>query len=117
MQKGEAMKKGFPDYERRPFRDLKELVTSAAELMPDKTYLRYKGKEKGEVIDVSYKQFNEYIENLGTAFYSLGLKGKHIAVIGKNGQVKVHIAEHGVCPSLVNIANGGGHNAKLQHRL
>ena len=32
------MKKVYPDYERRPFKDLKELVTSAAELMPDKTY-------------------------------------------------------------------------------
>ncbi len=80
------MKKGYPDYERRPFSDLKELLKSAAELMPDKTYLKYKGKEKGEIIDVSYLDFDKYTDRLGTAFYSLGLKGKKIAVIGETSK-------------------------------
>ena len=82
-QKGDVMKKGYPDYERRPFKDLRELVKSASELLPDKTYLRYKGKEKGEVIDVTYLDFDKFIDRLGTAFHILGLKGKHIAVIGE----------------------------------
>lgn len=85
-QKGEAMKKGYPDYERRPFENLRELIKSASELMPDKTYLRYKGQEKGEIIDVSYLEFDKYIDQLGMAFYSLGLKGKNIAVIGETSK-------------------------------
>ncbi len=80
------MKKGYPDYERRPFANLKELLKSAAELMPDKAYLRYKGKENGEIIDVSYLDFDKYTDRLGTAFYSLGLKGKKIAVIGETSK-------------------------------
>lgn len=76
------MKKGYPDYERRPFGDLRELVKSAAEIYADKTYLRYKGKEKGEIIDLSFLDFDKYIDRLGTAFHSMGLKGKNIAVIG-----------------------------------
>lgn len=80
------MKKGYPDYERRPFDNLRELVKNGAELMPDKTYLKYKGKEKGEIIDVTYLDFDKYIDRLGTAFYSMGLKGKHIAVIGETSK-------------------------------
>lgn len=80
------MKKGYPDYERRPFNNLRELVKSAAEIMPDKTYLKYKGKEKGEITEVTYLDFDKYIDRLGTAFYSMGLKGKHIAVIGETSK-------------------------------
>ena len=80
------MKKGYPDYERRPFDNLRKLVKNGAELMPDKTYLKYKGKEKGEIIDVTYLDFDKYIDRLGTAFYSMGLKGKHIAVIGETSK-------------------------------
>lgn len=103
------MKKVYPDYERRPFKDLKELVTSAAELMPDKTYLKYKGKEKGEIIEVSYKQFNEYIENLGTALYALGLKGKHIAVIGDTSLEWI--------ATYLAVANGGSVIVPLDKEL
>ena len=82
------MKKEYPNFERRPFSTLRELVNSAAELLPNKTYLRYKEKVNGEVEikDVTYSQFNEYINRLGTAFYDLGLKGKNIAVIGETSK-------------------------------
>ena len=76
------MKKEYPDYERRPFKDLRELVKSAAEAMPDKTYLKYKGKEKGEIVELSYLEFDKYIDRIGTTLTYLGLRGKHIAVIG-----------------------------------
>lgn len=82
------MKKEYPNFERRPFSTLRELVNSAAELLPNKTYLRYKEKVNGdkEIKDVTYSQFNEYINRLGTAFYDLGLKGKNIAVIGETSK-------------------------------
>lgn len=82
------MKKEYPNYERRPFSTLRELVNSAAELLPDKAYLRYKVKNNGdvEIKDVTYSEFNEYINRLGTAFYDLGLKGKNIAVIGETSK-------------------------------
>ncbi len=80
------MKKGYPTHESRTVTDLKHLVKSAAEVHGDKTYLRYKGNEPDEIIDVNYIDFDKYIDRLGTAFYSLGLKGKHIAVIGETSK-------------------------------
>ena len=81
--KGEVMKKGYPTHETRSISDLKELVKSSVELHKDSIYLRYHGKEKDEIIDVTFEDFDKYTDRLGTAFYSLGLKGKHIAVIGE----------------------------------
>ncbi len=80
------MKKAYPNFQRREFSNLKELVKSAAEIHQDKTYLRYKGVNKDELVDVSFLDFDKYIDRLGTAFYSLGLKGKHIAVIGETSK-------------------------------
>ncbi len=80
------MKKFYPDYERRQFADLRELVKSASEVMPDKVYLKYKGKEKGEIKEVTFLDFDKYIDRLGTAFYALGLRGKKIAVIGETSK-------------------------------
>ncbi len=80
------MRKEYPNYERREFHDLRELVKQAAEITPDKVYLTYKGKQKGEVIDVTFLEFDKFIDRLGTAFHALGLAGKHIAVIGETSK-------------------------------
>lgn len=42
------------------------------------------GKKEVEYENVTYKRFLEDINKLGTALYKLGLKGKRVAVIGKN---------------------------------
>ena len=78
-------RKGYSTHESRTALDLKHLVKSTSEMIPDKTYLRYKG-EGGELVDVTYLDIDKYIDRLGTAFYSLGLKDKHIAVIGETSK-------------------------------
>jgi len=46
--------------------------------------IKNKENEKTKYTNISYKQFLEDINCLGTAFYSLNMKKKRIAVIGKN---------------------------------
>ena len=103
------MKKGYPTHESRSITDLKHLVKSAADIYGDKVYLRYKGEEPDEIIDVTFNDFDKYIDRLGTAFYSLGLEGKHIAVIGETS--KEWIATY------LATVNGGGVIVPLDKEL
>jgi len=56
------MKKGYPTHESRTVTDLKHLVKSAAEIHGDNVYLRYKGEEKDQIIDVTFNDIDKYIE-------------------------------------------------------
>lgn len=103
------MKKGYPTHESRSVTDLKHLVKSSAELYSDKAYLRYKGEEPDEIVDVTFSDFDKYIDRLGTAFYSLGLAKKHIAVIGETS--KEWIATY------LATVNGGGVIVPLDKEL
>ncbi len=103
------MKKGYPTHESRSITDLKHLVKSAADIYGDKVYLRYKGEGPDEIVDVTFNEFDKYIDRLGTAFYSLGLAGKHIAVIGETS--KEWIATY------LATVNGGGVIVPLDKEL
>ena len=103
------MKKGYPTHESRSITDLKHLVKSAADIYGDKVYLRYKGEGPDEIVDVTFNDFDKYIDRLGTAFYSLGLAGKHIAVIGETS--KEWIATY------LATVNGGGVIVPLDKEL
>lgn len=46
--------------------------------------IKHQENKKVEYENVTYKRFLEDINKLGTALYKLGLKGKRVAVIGKN---------------------------------
>jgi long-chain acyl-CoA synthetase len=63
--------------------NLKELIENSAFKYPDNIAFEYKNKDN-KAQKVSYKQFKSDIECLGTAIYSIGLKDRHIAVIGEN---------------------------------
>ncbi len=76
------MKKGYPDHRYRVTTDFKQLVKSAAEEYGDRVYLRSKGKAPDEFIDVTYTEFDEMVDFLGTSFYAMGLAREHIAIIG-----------------------------------
>ncbi len=103
------MKKGYPTHESRAITDLKHLVKSAADIYGDKVYLRYKGEGPDEIVDVTFNEFDKYIDRLGTAFYSIGLAGKHIAVIGETS--KEWIATY------LATVNGGGVIVPLDKEL
>lgn len=62
--------------------DLKELISYGAVHFKDREAFVY--KVKGDVKRVTYARFKDDVDALGTAFYSIGLKDKHIAVLGEN---------------------------------
>lgn len=73
----------YPLYERESLHDLKSIIRRSAIANPDGEAFCY--EEGGKDVTITYKQFKEDIEALGTALYSLGLKGAfHIAILGEN---------------------------------
>ncbi|MGN0404093.1 MAG: AMP-dependent synthetase/ligase [Bariatricus sp.] len=63
-------------------RTLKELLIFGAQTYPDDPAFLY--KEKKEEIVVSYRQFKNDVDGLGTWFYQNGYKNCKIAVFGEN---------------------------------
>lgn len=66
------------------FNDVRELIENAVELYPD--HIAFKLKEaKGKYKEITYKQMQQDVYNLGTAINSFGKQGDiRVAVIGKN---------------------------------
>ena len=63
--------------------DLKDLIYKSAERYKKRRAFRLKDK-KENIYDVSYIEFKNHVEALGTSLIDLGLSNKAIAVIGKN---------------------------------
>ena len=74
MNKKENKKQSYPE-----IKNFKELVGRYKEY---DSKVAFKFKQKGKVIDITYKQFSEDIRALGTAILNLGVD--RIAVIGSN---------------------------------
>ncbi len=70
-------------YPVRKVSDLKDMINSSAELYGDRAAYLIKRTPGGKYTPVSYKQFKYDIDAMGTALIDLGLKGKHIGVIGE----------------------------------
>lgn len=68
----------------RPIRDFKDLITSSSELYADKAAFLVKREGNLNYVPISYRQFKQDIDALGTALISIGLKGKRIAIISEN---------------------------------
>lgn len=66
--------------------NVKDVIYRAADKFADNIAFVIKHQENKEVSyeNVTYKRFLEDINKLGTALYKMGLKGKRVAVIGKN---------------------------------
>lgn len=71
-------------YEVRPIRDLREMITSSVELFGEKAAFLLKKEGSPEYVPVSYRQYKQDIDALGTALVDLGLKDKRIAIISEN---------------------------------
>ena len=68
----------------KKFKNIREIINNSAEKYPDNNAFIIKNKDMTTYTYVTYKQLKEEIDQLGTALIKLGLKGKRIAVIGKN---------------------------------
>ena len=68
------------------FKDIKEIIYNSAYKFNEKTAFVIKHKQGKEINyeNISYRRLLEDINRLGTAFFDMGLKGKRIAIIGKN---------------------------------
>ena len=74
------------EFEAVELKDIKEILYNSAKKYNEKTAFVIKNKIGKEInyTNISYTQLLEDINALGTALYSLGLKNKRIAIIGKN---------------------------------
>ena len=80
------MKQRKKFFEAIEFNNIKEIIYNCKEKFGPKTAFIIKHKNNKDISyeNISYEKFLEDINNLGTGFYSIGLKGKRIAIIGKN---------------------------------
>lgn len=72
-----------PLYKVRFIRDLKDMVEQSAKLFGNKDAFLVKNKDESYK-RIKYTEFKHDIDAFGTALLHLGLKDKHIAVIGEN---------------------------------
>ena len=70
----------------KEFNNIKEIICNSAKEYSDKTAFVIKNKKDKEVNykKISYNKLLKDVNSLGTEFFSLGFKGKRVAIIGKN---------------------------------
>ena len=70
------------------FSNIKEILYDVVKRIPNNIVyiIKKSAEEKGEkkYKNITYKEFLKRINNLGTALFNLGYKGKRIAIIGRN---------------------------------
>ena len=73
-------------YEAKEYGTIKEYIRDAIKKFADKDAFILKSKENDEIKykHVSFKEFGEEAEELGTGLIGLGLQNKRIAIIGHN---------------------------------
>ena len=72
-----------PFYKVRQLRDLRDLITQSVELYGDRPAFEVKDFNRNHY-NISYNEYYEQINALGTALIDMGLKGEKIAVSGDN---------------------------------
>lgn len=82
---GERICKGCTRvYNEKKFNNLKEIINNSKEVFGNDPAFKFKNPETKEMYTMSYKDYIEEVEALGTALISIGLKDKRIGVIGEN---------------------------------
>lgn len=64
--------------------DLKDMITKSAEKFGDKPAFKFKSEIPGEFKFITFSEFYDEINCLGTQLIKMGLKGKRIAIISEN---------------------------------
>lgn len=75
--------RNYPFYDVKRITSLRQLVDFRAEESGDKVAFAYGQKEGGKA-EVTYRQFQEQTQALGTAFFDLGIQDTHAAILGEN---------------------------------
>jgi long-chain acyl-CoA synthetase len=86
-------------YEVRQITDLKDLVQQSADIYGDLDAFLVK-TPSGNIRNVTFRQFRQEINYLGTALCHMGLKGDKIAIISEN--------RYEWCLSYLAVINGTG---------
>jgi len=68
----------------REFKNIREIINNSVEKYPNNNAFIVKNKDMETYTYITYKRLKQEIDALGTALIKLGLKGKRVAVIGKN---------------------------------
>ncbi len=71
-------------YKVRPVRDLKDLMAQTKELYGDRYAFEIKKRDKSGMQYITYNEYCNDIDALGTALIEMGYKDKHIAVSANN---------------------------------
>ncbi len=68
------------------FDNIKQVIYHSIEKYPDNVAFRLKEKsgEQVKYIDITYTDFINEVNSLGTALFNIGLKGKRVAILSKN---------------------------------
>lgn len=69
---------------RRPVTDIRQMLKSSAAIYGNKPLFMQKFDPSEPFRSISYRQVGNDVDALGTALIALGLKGKHVGVVGKN---------------------------------
>lgn len=101
------MKKNMMKNKPYSISNLKDLIEHNTKTFGDKPLYYY--KDGGEVKEFTYNQMNDAVNQLGTAFYSMGVMGKRVAVIGE--------ASPYYMVTYFAAANGGGTIVPLDKEL
>ena len=80
------MKKDETFFEYPVFDNIRDIIYYTVNKYPDNTAFKLKHKNGEEVTyqNVTYKEFLDEVNNLGTGLFNLGLQGKRVAIISKN---------------------------------
>ncbi len=66
----------------KPFSTIRELITMAAEESGDRVAYRFRHGQ--DIVDVTYREFYDDTQHIGTGLAQLGLDGLHVAMVGEN---------------------------------
>ena len=87
-------------YKVREIRDLKDLMAQTKELYGDRYAFEIKKRDKSGMQYITYNEYCNDIDALGTALIEMGYKDKHIAVSANN--------RYEWCLSYMSVVNGTG---------
>jgi long-chain acyl-CoA synthetase len=96
-------------YDVRQIRDLKDLVRQSAEIYGDLDAFLVKNSAAGIIRNVTFRQFQQDINYIGTALLKMGFKGDKIAIVSEN--------RYEWCVSYLAVVNGTGVVVPLDKEL
>lgn len=78
-------KKNYPLYETTFFENFRVMTENVAKKYPDRVAISYKKHPRDrETVDVTYAEARDYIRDMGTELIHMGLRDKHVAIIGES---------------------------------